>query len=1344
MATKITDLPEISSHSSDDVFIIYDSVQERTATIKANKYSTLDISDLESTSGSFNLVVDPDYTGSVETGSDIRPYKTIQSAISNASDGDSILIKGSNLGTSQITLPSDKSLHFYGQEDTLVGYTTYDPNNGSTFYVDALDNTKSYSFNNLNIKNSGAYGVHTKNTLNVVLRDCVLTNNGWSGTSLNTILPSGTSGLLGYDSSAADLQAFYASSAASDGGAARIENSTFVEMIGNEATKNLRGLRIQDCGVGGAGVVTRNRSSQNIEAGIYLAAGSTHYGCQNIIVANNSSSYNANNGYLCIGGLNNKFSHNDANGNWNAAWCVWGSGNATWRSGGVFDNNRSTYNGIGNVGDAKASIQINDAYNLLGTTISINPAARFIAEILDTQVHYTGLGSNVSKVGIYLSPTLSALADNDKNIINIDDVGFIGQDYAIDFSDVDLTNLRVALGDNSYHSIGQKAINPPLAGSYHELPFSNHSMKFPAVDFNVTNTGNVEVREGVGGTLINPYSVNELQALAHKTEIKVVLKGTDKIQFVVPVSGATINGVAVNSVQSLAVTQLNDLFTNTVGFTSGGGNPVTNFALTNNNLTLTLQDGTSFTVDVTTLGVDENKFVTSGALNGSNLELTMNDSSIITIDASNMINGSSLPSRAEDWYIAYGNNSGDVVTYPSVVSAIKDKQPFYNGDFLEKGEEYIWTHEVGGEYVLGVYSGSEATNDEVDIFLNNKWSTNFKFGTTVKETSVGVDVASRYASGYTISNNTALSLRYGNDNYLYLFDISDPEPVLIGKSNTALVGNTQTIFFGGDNQPNAKFPVMIKRKDTWTIVADFDNSEGGEWSDGIEQQTIVKSNLEIEPNYKLVWQLPAAGNNRSFGIGYTGAATGESNPINFLTGRFRWDVQEIIGNATGWTLNTSNSLYDNTSFGQPYWNLTDGNSVTVSLRYNNNNVLELWDEDRGEVIMTWDSTLNGTPISLYYGATSYSSTSTLLPNVSVQQIGQGPQPTTNFAPDISDQTIDITKNQAFNVPITLDSGSDIVTQYGELDAPSWAVLNQSTGYFYGTAPSTTGTHVIACKAGNPLGGIVNFNVTLNVVEPVYTNTKSLQFQDGVSSYLGGNASLVTALERSSNGSGASDAWTIAFWFKGSASNTGQTLFYFGAQDTTNNGHIEIKQTNNNGLKRLRIRYGSNVNHLQLTTPNSSIDPTKWQHVVVAYNGGTTGVASGSITSYYSRFKIYIDGVLQSTNNTHNNNGYNGSIVGQNYRFGRFASGNYPKDILLNQLAIWNSDQSSNISGLYNNGNTQDISLLVAGSGNMNTNYLPPDHYYEIETSVSSIQDLEGNAHFIGYNFLSSDLVNSAP
>ena len=938
----------------------------------------------ESALSNYDLFVSSSYTGGNSDGSAIKPYTDIQTAIDNANDGDSILVDGIFIITSEITLPDDKSLYFFGTENTVVKYSSFVNTNGKVINQPNTGCLKDYFFYNIDIANSGDYGVYIRSAKEVRFNDCKFYNNGWSGSGLSTVLADdGTT--LGYDSDQADLQAFWASTETSNGGAMRLRNSIIVNVVDCEIYNNLRGLRIQDCGVGGYGFISRNQCYNNIESGIYLASDTYNAtnGCENFTIYNNASKFNANNGILVVGGINNVISLNIVEGNWNAGIMGWHVSNTRFRDLDLTNNNRSEFNGIGNIGDAHSSITIG------GNTARAN--REYIADILSTEVYNTGLGSNTSRIGFQILEDVQEITDDyNKTLINIDNVGFKKQDYAVDVL-ADLDIVKLTLGDCRYIETSEKNVNI-VSGYYYELPFSNHHTDIKEIDVSLDNTNSqIILKEGVTGNVLNPYAINTLQAVAFGSKIRLVLKSSNKIQLEVEVSNTTINGVAVNSVLATALNQLNNIFNATVSFIDNS-DPVDSFSLVSNDLTITLDSGTSFTVDVTTLGVDENKFVTSGALNGSDIDLTMNDSSVVSIDVSNM------------------------------------------------------------------------------------------------------------ASGFT----------------------------------------------------------------------------------------------------------------------------------------------------------------------------------------------------------------------------------------------------TSLKPSITNQSFDITENEAFTVQIALDSNSNIVNQYGEIDAPTWAVINQETGIFSGTAPAYNGSsdsYVINCKAANAIGGSVSFTITLNVIEKVYTNTKSLLFEDGVNSYLGGNAALVTSLERSSNGSGASDAWTIAFWYKRGSSNTGQTLFYFGGNDLANTGHIEIKNVQTN---RIRLRYGSTNNYLQIQTPVGSIG-TGWTHLVVSYDGGTTGSNQADLSDYYSRFKIYVNGTLQtSLSTTHNNYGWNGSIVGQNYRFGRLVSGNYPKDVKLNQLAIWNSDQSSNVTGLYNGGATQDISDLVAGSGSMNTDYLPPAHYYEIETSVTTIEDLAGTAHFVGYNFSSSDLKNDTP
>ena len=279
-----------------------------------------------------------------------------------------------------------------------------------------------------------------------------------------------------------------------------------------------------------------------------------------------------------------------------------------------------------------------------------------------------------------------------------------------------------------------------------------------------------------------------------------------------------------------------------------------------------------------------------------------------------------------------------------------------------------------------------------------------------------------------------------------------------------------------------------------------------------------------------------------------------------------------------------------------------------------------------------------------------------------------------------------------------------------------------------------GTYNMTAKAINYFGEDSQA-ITLNVSAAPYSNTKSINFEN--QDWLGANASLLdSTLGRSSNGSGSSDAWTIAFWFKASTATQGQTIFYFGSQDVTNAGFIQVMQINSNGNKFIRLKYGTNVNNLRLQTNAGTLSSGVWQQVVISYDGGTTGSSSSDLSDYYGRFKIYIDGTLMTTNNSHSNFGYTGSVVGQNLRVGRFSSGNYMRGCRVDELAIWNSDQSSNISDIYYSGVTQDLSDLNN----------PPNHWWRMGDgdTYPNIQDNVGTAIFVMNNMTAADIVTDAP
>ncbi len=151
-------------------------------------------------------------------------------------------------------------------------------------------------------------------------------------------------------------------------------------------------------------------------------------------------------------------------------------------------------------------------------------------------------------------------------------------------------------------------------------------------------------------------------------------------------------------------------------------------------------------------------------------------------------------------------------------------------------------------------------------------------------------------------------------------------------------------------------------------------------------------------------------------------------------------------------------------------------------------------------------------------------------------------------------------------------------------------------------------------------------------------------------------------------------------------------------------------------------------------------PNTWQHIVVTYDSGTTGNDPNDLADYYSRFNIYLDGAAASKVSVNSNQGYTGAISGENvsdniYRVGRASNvhNNYLEG-KINQVAIWGSDESANVSAIYNAGVKHDMSLLASA----------PAHYYEVGTSVTTLADETGSVPLTGFNFISSDLVTDAP
>ncbi len=339
-------------------------------------------------------------------------------------------------------------------------------------------------------------------------------------------------------------------------------------------------------------------------------------------------------------------------------------------------------------------------------------------------------------------------------------------------------------------------------------------------------------------------------------------------------------------------------------------------------------------------------------------------------------------------------------------------------------------------------------------------------------------------------------------------------------------------------------------------------------------------------------------------------------------------------------------------------------------------------------------------------------------------------PTDNIPAITSPLTISSVQGSVINYELTANYG--VGYEWDLSNVSGVTTVEGNPRKLIGGSGLANGTYNIPVKAIN-YNGEDSETIVLTVSTPPFANTKSIQFNN--SDYLGANASLLdSTLGRSGNGSGSSDAWTIGFWLKPTSTSTGRVLFYYGSNDTTNGGYIELRLTSTN---KLRLQYGSNNNHVKILAP-TALTVDAWQYITVTYDGGTTGASSGDINNYYSRFSLYINGASQVTNNTNSNYGWSGAISGQNLRVGKLVSGNTLNGEKIDELAIWNSDQSANISTIYNSGTPFDLSTLAA----------QPKHWWRMGDgdTYPNLQDsgTSANCTFVMYNMTSADIVNDVP
>jgi len=304
-------------------------------------------------------------------------------------------------------------------------------------------------------------------------------------------------------------------------------------------------------------------------------------------------------------------------------------------------------------------------------------------------------------------------------------------------------------------------------------------------------------------------------------------------------------------------------------------------------------------------------------------------------------------------------------------------------------------------------------------------------------------------------------------------------------------------------------------------------------------------------------------------------------------------------------------------------------------------------------------------------------------------------PLTNVPFITSSLAISLVQGQTLNYELTADYG---VGYEWDLSNVSGVVnIEGNVRKLIGGSGLTSGTYNIPVKAIN-YNGDDSQTIVLTVSNPSFANTKSVQFQQN-DFLLANGGILQNVFGRSSNGSGSGDAWSMSFWFKaGTSNNQNQTIFYTGNGNLANNNHIKLTWNGNNVARQKMIfQYGSTNNNLRLDTPVGSVsNDGLWHHYLITYDGGTTGSSSGQISNYYNRFKIFIDGVQQTTTNSNSNFGNTTGLVTSELQIGKLSTGGNTlrNNCKIDEWACWDSDESANISSIYNNGSPFDLNTLT--------------------------------------------------
>ena len=170
-----------------------------------------------------------------------------------------------------------------------------------------------------------------------------------------------------------------------------------------------------------------------------------------------------------------------------------------------------------------------------------------------------------------------------------------------------------------------------------------------------------------------------------------------------------------------------------------------------------------------------------------------------------------------------------------------------------------------------------------------------------------------------------------------------------------------------------------------------------------------------------------------------------------------------------------------------------------------------------------------------------------------------------------------------------------------------------------------------------------------------------------------------------------DAWTISFYFKNDGSGAPHQSIMYYRDDREDELHIGVHlyRVGQDGPRHLLLSYGSNSSYLRVQA-SREIVKEQWHHVMLTYEGEPMRPQ----VEVADRAKIFIDGVEDELTPVDLGTSYRASNPG-------FKVGQYHPDLAtaagaqIDEIALWDSDQSMNIEQIYHNGSPRDLRLLTS-------------------------------------------------